>query len=507
MAVTFAQHGAGEFDTPSKAQRQDYVLDALVLPVPSRERWPCLGKRASTTITELSCDTVRNFIDNFGIASDNGEVLGERVGMVGALVDVVKSGGNGSPEQPVRHAALHITGQLVVAAILVGTLTLPYIGGAPLAYLLMVLTLLLGLWLVFARSPTRIPIGPAGWFFAASVGTLVAAFVLNGDGASVANFAPFLLFPVLAAGLSRFSSPKAAIHVANLALVGSVISLLAASYQVFGMGMPRAAGIWSDEIWSAAAALTQGFVALIGVRAQKGRSKWIYLLGPLFAMATVLLSGSRGPMLAIPVLVLVSCFAAFRRPWVALPIGACAIATLSTIGVLLNPDIAARFESILTAGGQFGTGAQVTDVSSDTRLSMLKSAWAAFGQSPWIGYGWGGRMAAVSPYLNGVEWGVSAQQFHLHNDMANFAVGAGLLGVAAYLAILVAPVVGALRSGWDCQRSIRIMGCITLTTAYACLGISNSFFGFEYHNVLYVFGAAILLNYCRDGPERSVDGR
>lgn len=427
--------------------------------------------------------------------------------MARAMGNLVEGEGSGLGDNPIGHAALHLTGQSLVIAILFGTLTLPYVGGFPLAYLLLILMLLLGLWLVVARARIRVRPGTTGWLFAAAVGTLAVAFFLNGDGVSVANFAPFLLFPVLAAGLSRFSSRKGATHVANLALGGALVSFLVATYQVFGLGMPRAAGIWSDEIWSAAAALTQGFVALIGVRARKDRSKWIYLLGPLFAMVTVLLSGSRGPMLAIPVLVLVSCFAAFRRPWVALPIGACAIATLSTIGVLLNPDIAARFQSILTAGGQFGTGAQVTDVSSDTRLSMLKSAWAAFGQSPWIGYGWGGRMAAVAPYLNGVEWGVSAQQFHLHNDMANFAVGAGLLGVAAYLAILVAPVVGALRSGWDCQRSIRIMGCITLTTAYACLGISNSFFGFEYHNVLYVVGAAILLNYCRDGPERSVDGR
>lgn len=408
----------------------------------------------------------------------------------------------------VGHGGQQIVGRFLVAAILFGALTLPYVGGFPLAYLLLILTLLLGLWLIVAGSPIRVRAGATtGWVFLAAVGVLAGVFVLAGDGVSVVNFAPFLLFPVLAAGLSRFSSPKAAIHVANLALVGSVISLLVASYQVFGLGMLRAAGIWSDEIWSAAAALTQGFIALIGVKVRKDRSRWIYLLGPLCAVATVLLSGSRGPMLAVPALGIVSCFAAFRRPWLALLIGAGAIAALATAAVLLKPDLAARFQTVVTAGRQLSTGVQLTDVSSDVRLSMLKSAWAAFAHSPWIGYGWGGRMAAVAPYLNGVEWGVPSRQFHLHNELANFAVGAGLLGVAAYLAILAAPIVGALRSGRDSQRSIRIMGCTILSVAYACFGISNSFFGFEYHNVLYMVGAAILLHYCRDGPEHSASRR
>ena len=96
---------------------------------------------------------------------------------------------------------------------------------------------------------------------------------------------------------------------------------------------------------------------------------------------------------------------------------------------------------------------------------------------------------------------------HLHADILDLGVGAGLLGILAYALILAAPIVGALLSPHDSQRQGRILGAALLSTGYLACGASYIMFGYEFPTTLYVVLAAVLLGLCRDEPSQPVAGK
>ena len=62
----------------------------------------------------------------------------------------------------------------------------------------------------------------------------------------------------------------------------------------------------------------------------------------------------------------------------------------------------------------------------------------------WLG--WYMKVPAVEKYL---PWDVhfgDPTHAHLHSDILNFAVSAGVVGLVAYALVLLAPIVGAARS-------------------------------------------------------------
>ena len=78
------------------------------------------------------------------------------------------------------------------------------------------------------------------------------------------------------------------------------------------------------------------------------------------------------------------------------------------------------------------------------------------------------------------------------------------MGLAAYGLILLAPLLGALRSVRDSQYSARITGAVILSVGYFACGLTYLMFGYEFHTTLYVCLVAIVLGFCRDAPpERS----
>jgi O-antigen ligase len=143
-------------------------------------------------------------------------------------------------------------------------------------------------------------------------------------------------------------------------------------------------------------------------------------------------------------------------------------------------------------------GAAVTDESTRERLVLWQAGWSSFQQSPWLGHGWANIMSSVQPFLPADDAALATTLPQLHNDVLNFAVGAGIVGVACYFAIISAPLVGAWLSPRDRLRTFRLYGATVLTIVYIGGGLTDLMFGFEFHTFLFIMLTAILLGYCRE---------
>ncbi|HEY9011536.1 MAG TPA: O-antigen ligase family protein, partial [Devosia sp.] len=298
---------------------------------------------------------------------------------------------------------------------LIGAATLlPYLAGFPGAYLEMILTLLLLGWLAGARPP--IEVGAESWCLIAAVALLAAVFAINGTIAYTANFLMLILVVPLTAALRTQAAPGNVNLVARLALVGVAIPAAVASFQVAVEGRGRAAGWGSDEIWSAVGATVLGWLALMGRFGATGLWRHLYLLGPVLGTLVVLLSGSRGPMLAIPLMFGVA-FAMMPGHRLGLVVSALAVLAL----FVFWPD-KSRMISIATIGKEIAAGVPLSDGSSDVRKLLLDAGWAAFKLSPWTGYGWSHFAEATSTWTGIENWVDRPDAFHLHSDPLNFAV-------------------------------------------------------------------------------------
>jgi O-antigen ligase len=89
---------------------------------------------------------------------------------------------------------------------------------------------------------------------------------------------------------------------------------------------------------------------------------------------------------------------------------------------------------------------------------------------------------------------------HLHSDILNLGVSAGVVGLIAYGLVLLAPVVAAATSPRDGQFRGRLFLALSLSAGYLCCGAVNLLFGFEFMTTMYVCFAAIFIGYCRDTP-------
>ncbi len=379
-----------------------------------------------------------------------------------------------------------------------GALVLPYAGGFPLAYVLLLLALALTAWWPFAARPTA-P-GRAEALMLGAFLVLAAAFLATGDVPSLIRFLVLLLAWPLTAALHTLAPRNGSALVGRLALAGVALALAIALWQVGGDRMVRARGFFSDEIWSAVAAMALGFIALVGFRATPGPWRFVFLAGPAMAGAVAALSGSRGPLLALPVILVAVAIFGVRRRMLAFGIAAAAVVALGVATAVLLPGTMARIGMLATAAQEVFSGAPVSETSADVRRTLLHAAWLAFGDEPWTGHGWTHLYAAVDPHM-AFEPGIPPNVFHLHADPATFAVAAGIPGVVAWLMIVAAPLMGALDSPRDSQRRARLIGCAALSATYFSCGLANTLFGFEFHTVLFVVLSAILLGWCRDPAE------
>jgi O-antigen ligase len=363
----------------------------------------------------------------------------------------------------------------------------------------------------FVRPP-RLAFDPGSWMFLVAWALIAIAFAITNqpgrtDFLLAVNFAMFALYPMLSGALQRFAGPNNVAQVAVMALIGSFAALGVATFQVFVEGLSRAQGYGSNPIPSATIALFLGFFALAGLFSISGPRRYVFLLGPIAGVATVLLAQSRGPLVALPLLALIALvMVPIRR--IVLVGAVVAVIVAGGVAYAVKPELFGRIASLPQMAIEIVTGAPVsaeTDMSGNVRYRIFEGSIEAFTHSPWVGYGWYMKVPVVEKYIEDPVGFGDPTYAHLHSDILNFGVSAGIVGLFAYLLVLMAPIVSALRSSRDSQFKARLFLALNLSAGFACCGAVNLLFGFEFMTTMYVVLAAIFIAYCRDKPALATD--
>ncbi len=405
------------------------------------------------------------------------------------------------------------------AALVVVAFAGPCLIGAPAPTLLLVLALLGYLTPSIRRSFRERTRNPIDLMLLLPVLALSLTFAIAArapaDLLYLFNFVPLLMALPYRWQLEGEARHDGLAVLARLALVGAGFALLVGMVQVFALGISRAGLYWLNPIQFADTALLLGFLSACGAWLPGIKHRWIYLAGPLFGIAATLLSGTRGAMLAVPVLALLAivfAVATARNKKRALLIsGIVAAATTAVVAlpllyVALAPgsELARPITRALSTFQALGDvqGNAKSDTSTRVRMEFLIGGAKAFAEAPLLGHGWAGMIDAVAPKVPEDLQKRATEYGHLHNDFLNAAVSAGVIGILSYIAILLAPLVAVLATPRDSQFAGRLYMALTLTLSYLVFGLTNVMLGYEFHTTLYGFLLMPMLAIGRDPTPR-----
>ena len=391
-------------------------------------------------------------------------------------------------------------------AILLTTLSLPCIFGLLTTYVLVLLLALAVGYFVLGWGRLGFSFDLPAKLFLIAWGlfalTIIATARTPVDYGQIVNFGMLALYAPLASLFRRAESPHNGVIFARLALAGTSVAFLLALVEMVILQQPRALGLASDTIRFSDTALILGFLAPAGILLETSPRRWLYLLGPVLGLVVVLMSGSRSGILAFPFLVIAATLMLVRHKRKALAIGAAGAAGFAGLLALASTMSFSRSLTLPEILKSLLTGGVLDDESVRQRLALYRAGLTAFWRSPWLGYGWRNRMVATSASLSPADPPL-ADLPHLHNEVLNFAVGSGVLGIVIYILLMAIPIYACLKSPRDSQYLVRLNGCGLLVVSYVASGITDVMVGFELHTALYVAWTAILLSYCRDPASRA----
>ncbi|MGB9593753.1 MAG: O-antigen ligase family protein, partial [Anaerolineae bacterium] len=221
---------------------------------------------------------------------------------------------------------------------------------------------------------------------------------------------------------------------------------------------------WRVAAWVGVAAA--GALALGGIVASWSRGAWIGL-----AASTVTVILLRGRRWAAALLIVAALAVAL--------LGAGAAANV------LPPAIVERFADVGAYFRPFDVRTvEVTDANWAIveRMAHWQAGWAMFSDRPWLGVGFGNYEAVYPAYAVGI-W--RDPLGHAHNYYINVAAEAGLVGLAAYLAVLATALA---QTGRSARRASGLARAV-------CIGALGLLAHLCVHNVvdnLYVHGMNML---------------
>jgi O-antigen ligase len=355
---------------------------------------------------------------------------------------------------------------------------------------------------------------PAQLMFIGVVVVLTLAYAITArEPTDVLFFANFLAMPLSAVVylIAREQAGRAtALLVIRLCVLGALVGLGFALFDIFARGLERAQGLIGNANLMPRIALTLGFVGMAGVFVDTGVRRFIYAVAPVAAIATTFLCGSRGAALAIPGMVLIAAIFLWqeRSTRIFVIVGGVLTAAAALVAVIyMGPTAFERFAGIANVVTDvLQTGNAGGDGPTQERLVMYQTGLEAFGQAPWLGWGWanlGNAAAELNPAVFAAEAGTA---FMYHNDVVNFAVAGGVVGIACLAVLVLAPIVGALASPRDAWFRVRLYCCLILGVGFAIFGLTDSTLGYDAPTTLYAFLTAMVLGAFRETPKTSAGG-
>lgn len=311
------------------------------------------------------------------------------------------------------------------------------------------------------------------------------------------NFAPLLLAIPFRWQLERAGRADGAAILGWLALAGTFVALVVALVQVAVLDQPRAGQPLMSAFQFADTAVLLGFLALVGLFVPGARGRLLLLAGPIMGCAAAVLGGTRGALVAAPVLAVVAIgvglvMARDRRLLLWAIGGMIAAGALTLIGAKLLGFH--RALSGFTDAGNVLSGGPV-DEETKERLVLYWGGLQAFLRAPLLGYGWEHMVSVIEPYVDPAYLERVRNFRHLHNGLLSFAVSAGIPGIISFVILSVAPVVAVFWTPRDGQFVPRLYLALVLCAGYAAFQLTIIMIGFEFHTVQYAFMTVTILAF------------
>lgn len=359
------------------------------------------------------------------------------------------------------------------------------------------LAVLRGTWRPLRHQPAMLAFG--GAFIALGICFVATADAPN-DPIYILNFLSLPLavvfYLVLRQYPPRFDAQPTLVW---LCLAACAVAALVAVNDVVFRGEELVSGFNMGPHVVARIALVFAFAALTLVLSSTSRWRFLAYAGVPLALVVLYLSGTRGALVAIAPMVLV--YAAFLYARREDRLQVWFLAAFSAVMLVVLLFASDRLGAVLQMVVEMVSGGGSGSDSAGERLARVAAAWQLFWQSPLIGHGWASFAELAYPILGDrVEGGPTDRYFQFHNDLANFAVSAGIVGVLCWVAILAAPIIGALATPRDGLFRARLYLCIQLSVAYFVFGLTDLTLGYDLQTTLYAFLTAFTLVALRDPP-------
>ncbi len=377
------------------------------------------------------------------------------------------------------------------------------VAGAALGSLASILLGIVFVWAIISLFANRFdwyhtPTTKAFAILSALYGGTIVLFGLLHDTGDLISLVGLLVFfaPTFLACRLNLSAPASLL---NWLVIGSAIGILflapVAGYQYFSTGTRASGFAGNPGVFAVTSLLFGAFGGLNTCYPEK----WRKMLGSAawLAMAfCVFTSEMRGIWLALllvlPILVW-ACAPQLKGRRKFLPIvGALVVALAAWISV--GDRVSDRLALFSSDMQQLEEHASIKS-STGFRLVLYQASFSAIGERPLAGYGLTNRMTAVRAEMADADANVVPNFTHPHNGFLAAMLDAGVLGLAAVIAMLICPPIVVMRmprlENNEPER-VRFACALTLTVVYICSGMTNIMFQHDVMDGVFI-GAALLI--------------
>jgi O-antigen ligase len=337
---------------------------------------------------------------------------------------------------------------------------------------------------------------------------LAIAFALTAEsGTDIAAALIFAPLYLVAPGLALLRAGGKLVNPTTVGAAAISGVVLAAVFTVTELSrFPDQQVGWSvnNPIHFGTVAVTLGFVSLAGLHSRHMLLRVACCFGPVLGLAITWVAGTQGPLLgglamaAFSLVIVADQFASRRAASVLVAVMlicfAAASPALWQVYQGYNLPAADDLLSFLRSGQAF-------DSSVNERVLIYSSGVRAWLASPLLGHGAIDLVGQAAQYVP--EGMVLRPYDHLHNDIIDFAVSAGVLGLLAYAAFVAAMPLAAWALGPETPaKKAAILVGLPVSLGYVVMGLSNAVFGISTQTVLY--GAVlIIVSHLSRTPEGS----
>lgn len=367
----------------------------------------------------------------------------------------------------------------------------------PLGYNLGPLILsLTGLYLLISRAPTQQSVAWPKLLFGLAVvcwlfGLLAPLIhIFNGTHWHIyAPHAPFILYPFILWIYFKVPHIDGRWLIRGAAISG-ILGFLYSAWIVFGIGEYRPT-LHRSPISYGNTGLLVSAVCFLGLQTTKLKFEQFVLIVAGFAgLGVAFLSGSRGGWLAIPILIASSWMVLRENKLLAWRIPVFLILGIIFGTALIHPNsqVHKRIKIAVANVYDYEHSGNV-DTSVGARLAMWEFAASIASERPLLGYGFQGTRDRWKEAIDSGEYTSKIGGSHFHNEMIQFYVNTGLVGLLLVIFIYAFSLRffyrQARRTGNE-NNPYAILG-LTIVLMYLVFGLTNGVWSNNSNRQIFMF--------------------